>query len=99
MKGMMAVLMVGALLLTSGDGRLEAVGVRQKSPGVFAIDEKAFTVTVESSTYLFKVKDDRLVLQEGCDLYSAKMPGNISRFNLKGKARVGVARQAELNVP
>ncbi len=99
MKSIVAILVSGAVLLTAGDGRLEALGVVKKSPGVFAVDGETFTVTIESSTYLFKVKGDRLVLQEGCDLYSARMPGNITSFNPKGKARVGVFRRAQRNVP
>jgi hypothetical protein len=99
MKSIVAILILGALLLTSGDRQSEALGVIKMSPGVFAVDAETFTVTIESSTYLFKVKDDRLVLQEGSDLYSARVPGNISRFNIKGRARVGVFRRVELNGP
>ena len=99
MKRIVAVFILGAVLLTSGDRQSEALGVVKKSPGVFAVDGETFTVTIESSTYLFKVKEDRLVLQEGCDLYSARMPGNITSFNPKGKARVRVFRRAQRNVP
>ncbi len=99
MKSLVLIWILGVALLLSGDRPSEALGVIQKSPGVFAVDAETFTVTVDSSTYLFKVRKDRLVLQKGCDLYSAKIPGMITPFHVKGKARIGVFRRAELTAP